>query len=48
MYTGVGIHGAVTYFIVDKLNGNFKLLADTYILKFVPKPLMENLEAKMK
>jgi hypothetical protein len=45
---GLGIHGVVTYFVVDKLGGNFKLLVDQYILKLVPKPIMEKVEAKLK
>ena len=45
---GLGIHGVVTYFVVDKMGGNFKLLVDQYILKLVPKPIMDQVEAKLK
>lgn len=45
---GLGIHAVVTYFIVDKMGGNFKMLIDQYILKLVPKPIMDQVEAKMK
>ncbi len=46
--SGLGIHAVVTYFIVDKMGGNFKLLIDQYILKLVPKPIMDQVEAKLK
>ncbi len=48
--TAIGIHGFVTLFIVDKMDGNFKAHIDTYIVKYIPsqaKPLLEKIEAKI-
>ena len=47
-HTAILIHGAVTFFLVDKLGGNFKQLADQYIIKFIPKTAVEKIEAKLK